>query len=229
MYCVHCGAQGAMTFCAVCGQHQSAHVTTAGDTVAFADEVVPATLHWSESIQYDLVVAQSDARGRIAAAGRKAGHSITGDDLLAIFDAVSPIGFSLGSLTKAVVPIYEKMGIRTAREATRVFPEGPGRVMLACLCALATKSLVIAEVHQDVEKCSLTADIPSSLITNRGRLHLLLAECDRGVEVTLAVTIAGQWFDWGKSARLIDETFLFIQTDLVTQQSEQISDRRRVA
>ena len=229
MYCIHCGAEAAIVFCAVCGQRQSAHATDAHETPTLADEIVYAVLYWTESIQYNMVLGHSDVRGRIAAAGRKAGHSITGDDLLAIFDAVSPIGFSLGSLSKAVLPIYEKMGIRTAREATKVFQARPGRVMLASLCALATKSLVIADVHQDTDKCSLTADVPSGLITNRGKLHILLAECDSGVEVTLAVTIAGQFFDWGKSARLIDETFAFIQADLVTQRSEQISHGRRIA
>lgn len=35
----------------------------------------------------------------------------TGDDLLAVFDAVSNVGFSLEKLSKAIVPISDKLGI----------------------------------------------------------------------------------------------------------------------
>ncbi len=231
MYCVHCGADGAATFCAKCGQRQELLVAEESPSSKSSDSIVEAAdneavmieavIHWTESIQYETVLASEDARNRITLAARDSRQGVTGEDLLAVFDAVSPIGFSLVKLSKVILPICDKLGLKTDRHATEVFFAPPGRVLLATLCALAAKSLMIAEVHQDIDKCSLTAALPSTLITNCGKLHLLLEESDGCVQVSVATTISAQWYDWGKSKRLIAEIFAAINSDLHHQQSDQ--------
>ena len=154
---------------------------------------------------------------------------MTGDDLLAVFDAISPIGFSLGKFTHAILPIDDKRGIKTGHQSQGIFDSPPGRVILAVLCTLAGESLAIASVHQDPDTCSLSADIPSGLITNRGELHILIAVHELYVSMSLAATISGQWYDWGKSKRLADEIFSAVHGDLTNQQSGRPPQDRRVA
>lgn len=213
MYCVHCGAEGAVSFCASCGQRQRADAIDKDQAVANSSvseslstdsaspilAIVVSEANWTESIQYETVLAQIEARDRISAAGRSAVEGVTSEDLLAVFDAVSPIGFSLGKFTNAILPIYDKLGIKTGHESKGIFDAPPGRVMLAVLCTLAAKSLTITDVHQDPGKCSLSAEIPSGLITNRGKLNILIEVHQMFVSVSLATTISGQWYDWGRS------------------------------
>lgn len=240
MYCVHCGAEGAATYCAVCGQRQEVErqvppeanlgQTDTSDvgSCTEASELRPPVC-WTKSLQYNDVLASPEPRERIAAASRGASQGVTGEDLLAVFDAVSPIGFSLGKLTNAVLPIYDKLGIRIDRESQALFDAPPGRVILAVLCTLAARSLAIADVRQDANRCALLADLPWGLMTNPGKLHVLVMADDPCVRVSLATRISGQWYDFGKSQRLIDELFDAIQGDLTSQQSGRLSPYRRVA
>lgn len=241
MYCIHCGAENAAAFCAACGRRQhdegrfKSGVAKVDPSISASDSsgadgpTVQSASCWTESIHYDTVLSSPEPRERILAASRNATKGVTGDDVLAVFDAVSPIGFSLGKLTNAILPIYDRLGIKTDRELQARFDDPPGRVMLAVLCALATKSLAITEVGQDAEKCSLSAAIPSGLITNRGKLHALITVENSCVSVLLATTISGQWYDFGKSKRLIEEMLRFIHGDLTNQHSGDPPGYRRVA
>ncbi len=237
MYCVHCGADGAETFCAACGRRQqpdnqlrsgsNVPQSDTGDSEAHCHELAP--IAWTESIQYETVLANSEARQRISAAGQKGRKGVTGEDLLAIFDAVSPIGISLEKLTNAILPIYDRMGIKTNRDSQAIFDAPPGRVLLAVLCTLAAKSLTIEKVCQDLNSCAFSAEIPSGLITNRGMLQVLILVEEQCVRVSIGITISGQWYDFGKSKRLIDEMLAAIHGDITTQQMGHPPRYRRVA
>ena len=229
MYCVHCGAEGAAAFCAECGQRQDPIVGKDDSPTESVDAIIEAVMHWTESIQYETVLGNPDARNRIAFVARDTQQGITGEDLLAVFDAVSPVGVSLVKLSKLIVPICDKLGIKTDRQAQHAFVAPPGRVLLATLCAMASKSLVIAEVRQDVEKCYLSAEIPATLITHCGKLQILLEVRDGYVQVSLATTISAQWYDWGKSTRLIREIFAAIDNDLRDQQAQQLASSDSVS
>lgn len=236
MFCVHCGAEGAARFCPACGRRQSladSETTTTARPQLHqpeADEtIVEALLVESDSIRYEEILADAQARERIATAGRGAIQGVTSEDLLAVFDAVSPIGISLGKLTTAIMPIYDKLGIKTSRHSQAIFDAPPRSVMLAVLCTLAAKGMVVKEVHQDVDKCSLITDIPPGLITNRGQMVVLIAVTEQYVQVSFATTISGQWYDWGKSERMMDDLFASIRADLTDQHHGQQPKFRRVA
>ncbi len=266
MFCIHCGAHGAVNFCAVCGLSQTLPVAPSGlsgtvkqapavigmvessptiwgnpkrEPISVTDAVFTPTLvphdddsdehaEWTQELNYQAVLSATDARKRIAAAGWGVTPGLTADDLLAIFDAVSPIGVSLQKLNGALLPIYDKIGIKTLRWARGSFIAPPGRVLLALMCVLAKNSLEVAEVHQEVQQCGLTVKIPSSLYTNQGQLLVLLRHESTMVQMEIRTRILGQYFDWGKSKRLIDHLFSGIQADL-TQQLGVAPQSRRVA
>lgn len=246
MYCVHCGAAGAAKFCASCGQSQGSieqpsepgaiELNDVSLTVASraVSDVNPSKelvrdFDWTTSLDYEMILRQAHARDRIAAASRGKGASVTGDDILEVFDAVSPIGFSLGKFTKAILPIYEKLGFKTDRHAQGIYDTQPGRLMLATLCSFAAHALTIDQVHQAPDKCSLSTEIPSSLYTNRGRLSILIENCQTYCQITLTTSISGQWYDWGKSNRLTNNILDAILTDLTDQQRGHRPLFRRVA
>ncbi len=211
MYCFQCGASGAGSFCPSCGQNQSA------SPCSDADEIITADIHWSDSIDYETVIGHPEVRSRLATTRPSGPRGLTGEDLLTVFDAVSPIGFSLGKLTTAILPIYDKLGIKTQHQSEAAFAAPAGRVMLAVLSSLAIESLTIAEVQQGATQCLLISDIPAGLITNRGQIKVLLEPQATAVRVSLASTISAQWYDWGKSKRLQQALLGRIRTDLYEQ------------
>lgn len=272
MYCVHCGVNGAMRFCASCGKSQMLEpsvsqpstlpdsvsiMTTRGDTESstqsaeiikqdslrlstdnaeMGDGLLESTLtsivalpydpvaslkpdDWTMQLNYETLLNVPIARARIAASGRGASIGLTSQDLLAIFDAVSPVGISLEKLNTALMPIYDKLGIKTLRWAQDRFVAPPGRVLLALLCVMARESLVITEVQQDMDFCQLAVDIPSSLLTNPGQLFVALQADPSGVYLEMRTRIPGQLVDFGKSKRLIQTIHTGIATDLQHQLS----------
>lgn len=294
MYCVHCGANGAMKFCASCGKRQvlessvsptnslsvsptnqlpEGHSAAAQSedselpvlvaTIAKPDSAKPdsvrldplrsstenaemsdgllestpgltpistSDLHhdpmpivklndWTMQLNYENLLSVPTARARIAASGRGASIGLTSQDLLAIFDAVSPIGISLGKLNTALLPIYDKLGIKTLRWAQNRFVAPPGRVLLALLCVMARESLTVTEVQQDVDLCQIAVDIPSSLVTNPGQLFVVLQTDSTGVYLEMRTRIPGQLVDFGKSKRLIQTVLTGIASDLQSQLS----------
>lgn len=240
MYCVHCGADGAATFCAACGRRQRDELDASQETGERPEtipdphqDVVLATLvarvDWTESIQYQTVLGSSEVRERISSAGKQSKASITGDDLLAIFDAVSPLGVSLEKLTNAILPIYDRFGIKINRDSQGVFDAPRGRVMLAVLCTLAAKSFTIDKVLQDHDQCSFHALIPTGLMTNKGRLEIRISPESQCVRVSIGITISGQWYDFGKSSRMLDEIFASIFENLTAQLSGNSPRYLRVA
>tara|TARA_R110002049_G_scaffold2750_7_gene22094 strand:- start:38808 stop:39464 length:657 start_codon:yes stop_codon:yes gene_type:complete len=218
-------------------------VTTPADAVAQprpavndsdSDEPLVATLvelavPWTQTLDYANLTSQDEPRDRIAAAARSAENNLSGEDFLAIVDAVSPIGVSISKLTGAIVPIFDKLGFHTSHQSQGMFQAEPGRVLLATLCTLASRSLTIKDVHQGDNACSIVADIPLGIITNPGQVVVALELSGTAVIVSLSTRINGQWHDWGKSKRMIDDIYAAIQFDLTRQQQGTMAPFRRVA
>ena len=87
MYCVHCGATDAVTFCAGCGQRQPVAEMQAKSETDFhgsdvlnsipalpisSDSNLESAADWTQSNQYEVVLADPEARQRISEAGRTA-------------------------------------------------------------------------------------------------------------------------------------------------------------
>ncbi len=235
MYCIHCGAHGAHNYCANCGAAQTADNTreqalaSQWNSIDQTSDIIVAEIVWTDTLQYDVILRQPEARTRIAAYASETTPGITGDDLLAVFDAVSNVGFSLKKLSTAILPIYDKLGIKTSRKTQVKFTAPPGRVLLAALCALAAKGFKIEEVEQAPQACCLFAKIPMGFITNSGHLRIMLNEREGAVEAEVSVSISGQWYDWGKSQALIDALCTKISQDLFDQQTGKSAGVAKVA
>lgn len=215
MYCFRCGASDVAAFCPSCGQNQSAASRSESATI------VEATLAWSDSLNYELIIAHPEVRQHLSTIRPRAMRGLTGEDLLSVFDAVSPIGFSLAKLTDAVLPIYDKLGIKTQHQSEVAFPAPAGRLMLATLSSLVYKSLAIETVEQGTDQCLLISKIPIGLITNRGQLSILLERHSTAVRVAMSTTLSAQLYDWGKSKRLQQELFELIGKYLQAQDETQ--------
>lgn len=224
-YCVHCGADGALAFCPRCGLAQLSHAAGAESP----ELPVQPVGDWTVSVHYEQILAHAEPRQRIADVSKGVREGITGENLLAVFDAVNPTGISFEKLAQAVVPICDKMGLHTGHRSQCVFDAPPGRLLLATLCTLAANALVVDQVDQQASQCALTATIPSGMITNRGKLHVLVEDCQRYSQLSLGVRIAGQWYDWGKSKRMIAAIFAAVDADLADQKTGHAPQRRRVA
>jgi len=232
MFCIHCGIAGAAAFCPACGKKQVVNSTPTGrmDSESRVDLenneiLIPITVEakpepqvdWTQSLSYEAVLANPEARRRIAAAGAGNSQGLTAEDLLKIFDAVSPLGVSLEKLSGALLPICDKIGIKMQRAAGAIFQGPPGQVLLATLCALSASGLEITEVHQQLDECGLVAKIPYSLYTNPGQLLASLRVIEGNVMVQLEARISGQYYDWGKSKRMIAHLLQAIRNDLFAQ------------
>lgn len=211
MYCFRCGASGVGAFCPSCGQDQSTASHSDSETI------VEATLAWSDSINYESIIAHPEVRQHLSAIRPRGTRGLTGEDLLSIFDAVSPIGFSLGKLTDAVLPIYDRLGIKTQHQSETEFQVPAGQLMLAALSSLAYKSLAIDAVEQGTDQCLLIAKIPSGLITNRGQFSILLERHSAAIRLVMSTTLSAQLYDWGKSKRLQQELIALIRKYLHDQ------------
>jgi hypothetical protein len=80
-----------------------------------------------------------------------------------------------------------------------------GRVLLATLCSLAFKSLEVTDVQHEKDSCLLSTKIPIGIITNPGKVAIKIETNSGWVRATMSVTISGQWYDWGKSKRLLED------------------------
>jgi hypothetical protein len=180
-----------------------------------APPVPPQVGDWVHSLDYETVLHTAVPRERIAMATRRVKAGVGGEDLLKLFDKVSPYGIPLAKLNNAVLPIYEKLGIKTGQQFSLSFNAPAGHVMLALLCALAERGLGISDVQQAVDRCTLVAEVPLGFITNRGRLMInLQSQVSGQIELAIATEILGQVFDWGRSKRLSDELSAAIHREL---------------
>jgi hypothetical protein len=223
MYCVHCGADGAAAFCRQCGKSQDADAPI----VASLPPARPNA--WTNQLQYRALLEYDEPRARIRAASKRAKTGISGEDVLAVLDAVIPSPIALSKVTHVMVPIVDRLGIRTKNELQAVWQAQPGRVLLGFVCSLATKSLSVTDVEQEAAECTLSANVPLGIFTNPGVVNAKFETQSGWVRGTFRITIAGQWYDWGKSKRLLEELVAGINHDLADQTGDSQIRYQRVA
>jgi hypothetical protein len=220
MFCIHCGAGEAAAFCRQCGKSQALGNNAVAKKQANLQELPTESVSsndWLNCLDYEQLLRYDEPRRRIAEASAKSKPGVTEDDFLALLQAVSPTKLSLSKLTYAIVPIIDKLGVRTTNQLQAVWYAEPGRVLLATLCSLAIKSLEVVDVQQEPHACALSASIPLGIITNTGKVLIKLETNSGWVRASMSVTIAGQWYDWGKSKRLMEELLHGLNADLMSQ------------
>lgn len=206
MYCSNCGEKGTGNFCAACGhklhkpEHQQPVKSNEPLELIFdADDVVAAP-GWEHEVNYKALIRNPDVRDMLEMAGNRAHAAMTGEEFLKKFEKVVPGA----SVAAAFVTPLSQWGVNTGKAVSQSFPQPAGRVIVSILCALAEGSSKIRNVHQAANGCRIEASIPSDIWSFEGVLFIHVERQGAGTFVEAATKIPGQFFDLGKSQRVLD-------------------------
>lgn len=241
MFCPECGVEGHGKFCVECGTRISSAVNSqsASDNRSAAKHHPEPTGDWTQEFCYEQLIRYSFVRDQLILAGQRRPNRVTGEQLLKFYDTVASPEVSLEKMTVAMLPILERMGIKSGSQIEQQIQAPPGRVLLAVLCGLASGGYDIENVDQMSDGCIMTAFLPSTLITNRGQLLITVTQVAPRPEITATTTssdeekqedheteeavpptlsihaaakISGQLLDWGKSKRILTALLNDIQS-----------------
>jgi hypothetical protein len=204
MFCSHCGQPAANRFCAHCGQPLD---NAGGVAIAVVDEP------WEEEFRYEALIRAPQVRDAISRHASFARKGMSGEQFLKICDKLMPLGVPMESLAAVIQPLYAALGISTGKQRLVQIQASIGRVMQRALCSLARRGQTLRDVQQAADGCVLTAELPSDLFALAGDIMVTLRRRDAATEVNAATKIGGQWFDWGKSNRALDQLFADLQHD----------------
>lgn len=165
-------------------------------------EVVP--IDWRREVNYERLLSATEVRGRIASAARMHRKQVSGEQLLAVFDQLVPMGIPLEKIAVLAQPLYARLGLNTNKSAQRQLPLPIGQVLVGVLCALAKQGCELTGVEQAVDGCALHATIPSSIWSFAGELLVTVQGDGPATRIEANAKIPGQKFDWGHSQRLLD-------------------------
>jgi hypothetical protein len=207
MFCSECGKAAHGKFCSHCGAPLA--ITESATDVVPVD-VVP---EWDREVQYETILKFPGVRDTIERHARQAPKRMTGEQFLALADKLVPLGVPLEGLAAVVQPLYARLGIKTGKERARYVPAPVGRVIVRALCSLARNGQTLRGVTQAPDGCLFEAALPSDLFSLQGDLLVSVRRNGSQAEVSGVTRIAGQFFDWGKSNRCLDQLF----TDLTRE------------
>ncbi len=208
MFCSHCGVKASGNFCYQCGSR----LQQAGSEAA--TELVPAYDSWEDDADYERVARHPEVRTVIASHAAQARPGLSAEALMEIADKVVPIGISYSAVASIAQPMWASLGVRTGKQRSAVLAMPIGRAMASVLCSLAKNQQTVQRVEQELDECTIQAELPSSVWAMKGILTVKLVRQDSGCVVTVATDIPGQAFDWGMSQRCVDSLLAEIQQDL---------------
>jgi hypothetical protein len=177
-------------------------------------ELVPevagdAASDWSDLLDYDALLRHAEVRDRIALAAAQSTTAMTGEEFLQwcekAFKPITEVSIPFAAIAKISQPLSASLGMKTGKERCELFMQPPGKVLVNVLCSLARQGRKLKQVHQIQEGCLLEADLGSDLFALSGSLAIIVRRDPRGTVVKATTCIPGQLFDWGKSARCLDQ------------------------
>jgi hypothetical protein len=188
MYCGECGARGEGKFCTQCG----AKLVAGGGGP-------PAVIDWDNEVRYETILAFPGVRDTIAAAAKNAKKRVSGEQFLAVAEAITPV--PLEKLAGILQPVYSSMGVNTGKLATTRVDAPVARVVVRAMCALAEEGEPVVGVVQHDDGCEIEATLPSDFWALAGTLTVAVRREGPHARVEAATKIPGQLYDWGKSAK----------------------------
>ncbi len=216
MFCSHCGSKATGTFCWKCGQ--KLHVADTERSIPDAEQSTPAEESiatqdfdviefdgrgndWTYEVDYRKIIRHPTVRDLLVMAGNRAKQRVSAEQILEVLDNVAP-GASLAAI--AVQPLFFQLGIKTSKSTSLRFRVPVGTTLVSILCAFAEGGNKLRDVKQADDGCLLEASIPSDIWSFEGVLYVQIQRDGDGTNVEAATRIPGQFFDWGKSQRLLD-------------------------
>ncbi len=205
MYCSQCGAKAAGKFCSDCG----------APLMSVVREVEPAAadvlVDWSQEVDYEALLRVPEVRKRIARCAAQSKKRMTGEEFLDKYGSelgkLSGIPLPMAPLAHWAQEIGARMGLKTSKSRSQTFAAPPGEVIVALLCSLAREGRALRNVDQRSDGCVLLAELPSDLFALAGDLVIAVSRHGGGTRVEAHTDIQGQYFDWGKSTRCLEQLF----------------------
>lgn len=222
MYCSECGQQAFGKFCSHCGTRLQAagQPGDAAPPLRVIDGSMPAQAaaaepsgDWERELRYEALLALPHVRDAINRHASLARKSLSGEEFLQLCEKVMPSGVPLDKVALLAQPLYAKLGIATGKQRQGQILAPVGRVMLRMLCSLARRGQNLRLVRQADDGCFFEAVLPSDVLSFEGELMIGVRQLAGGTEVNAATQIKGQFFDWGKSQRCLDNLFADLHQD----------------
>ncbi|WP_406699413.1 zinc ribbon domain-containing protein [Singulisphaera sp. Ch08] len=218
MFCPECGTKGGGKFCVQCGTKLSPPGTTtaAMDHVPEPEprpEPEPAA-DWSREVRHDLLITHPEVRALLKDAAKRSGTRISGEQLIKFHDkylAKFNYGIAVGDVASIAAPLFTRLGVKTGKARSEVILAPIGHATVAALCSLTAHGITMKDVEQASDGCVIEATIPPDLLVYEGTLVVTLADLGDRSRVDALTKIGGQYFDWGKSTRLLDRLFTDIR------------------
>ncbi|MGD9648207.1 MAG: hypothetical protein AB7U73_21025 [Pirellulales bacterium] len=168
---------------------------------------------WDDEVNYRTLVKTPEVRELIDRYASLARKKMTGEELLQLADKIMPTGVPLDKVASLFQPLAEQMGINTGKERVERIVAPVGRVLVRLLCSLARHGQSLRHVRQGSDGCALEATLPSDIWALEGQLGITVVRRGGWTDVGAATKLGGQWFDWGKSRRCLDQLFADLQQD----------------
>ncbi len=168
---------------------------------------------WDEEVNYRTLVKTPEVReliDRYAGLSRK---KMSGEELLQLAEKIMPTGVPLDKVMSLFQPLATQMGIGTGQERVERIQAPVGRVLVRALCSLARHGQSLRHIRQGSDGCALEATLPSDIWALEGQLGITVVRRGGWTDVGAATKVGGQWFDWGKSRRCLDQLFADLQHD----------------
>lgn len=140
-------------------------------------------------------------------AARRASKPVSGEEFLQAFGRLIPGGPPLAMISTLVQPIYAQLGIETGKSMRERVLASPDEALVGVLCALAAGGHELRRVHSAPDGCAIEASIPSDMWSFAGQLVVALHFETNETTIEAATKIRGQFFDWGKSNRVLKAFF----------------------
>jgi hypothetical protein len=213
MFCTECGqpagAASAGKFCGHCGFPVAAGL----ERPAVAAEVLP---DWEQEVRYEQLLQYPHVRLLIEQHTRLAKQRMTGEQFLALADKLIPQPVSMEGLAAVTQTAFAKLGIRTDKHREERIAAPVGEIIVRALCSLARHGQKLRNVTQAADGCVLEASLPSDLLSLQGDLLVTirrsaLSQANQHCPITVVsatASIPGQWYDWGKNSRSLDNLFV---------------------
>ena len=231
MYCSECGKSAQGKFCWNCGHSLSVapseaalSIATAAILLRGANSLAPAAApqvveaaepvgDWETEVRYEALMRFPDVRASIERHAAQAPKRMSGDQFLQVAEKLMPNSAPLEKVALMAQPIYASLGVGTGKEQTQVVDAPVGRVIVRVLCLLARRGQALRGVRQASDGCFFEAVLPSDFRSFEGDMLVTVRRREWKTEVTAATKIKGQFFDWGKSRRVLADFFADLQLD----------------
>lgn len=192
MKCPKCNKEAANNFCSFCG----------------------AKLKWkplSTLTKYQDIISDERCQKIIMEEAEKAKTGMTAMEFLQYAQLVLPGRIPLSMMASISASIGEKLHWGKEKHGVRVYHHPYPYVILAVLVFLARHSLAVKEIKEADKRCLIVASVPSTATNLNGKMEIIVKGDETKTQVLTEAKLFGQWLDWGKTERLVDDILADIE------------------